>query len=92
MTNARHCWLRRAQQSPPNRAWQQGEPPNLEPQSLENVTAVKCKAPGTMLKESIAPPRSGIAELIFNTVCEDNVTKTVKSRVNLVTISIEFYN
>jgi len=56
------------------------------------VTAVKCKAPGTMLKESIAPPRSGIAELIFNTVCEDNVTKTVKSRVNLVTISIEFYN
>jgi len=39
-----------------------------------------------MLKESIVFPKSDIAELILNTVCEDNVTKAVKSRTNLVTM------
>ena len=50
------------------------------------MTVVKSKASGIMLKESIVFLKSDIAELILNTVCEDNVRKSVKSRANLVTM------
>ena len=56
------------------------------------MTVVKAKASGIMLKESIVFLKSDISELILNTVCEGNVTKTVKSRVNLITMKIVFYN
>jgi len=59
---------------------------------LQSVTVVKAKASGIMLKESIVFLKSDISELILNTVCEGNVTKTVKSRVNLITMKIVFYN
>jgi len=50
------------------------------------VTVVKSKASGIMLKESIVFLKSDIAEIILNPVCEGNVTKTVKSRANLITV------
>ena len=56
------------------------------------MTAVKSKASGIMLKESIVFLKSDIAELRLNTVCEGNVTKTAKTRANLVTMSMEFHN
>jgi len=50
------------------------------------VTVVKSKASGIMLKESIVFLKSEIAELMLNTVWESNVTNTVKSRANLITM------
>ena len=50
------------------------------------MTVVKSKTSGIMLKESLVFLKSDIAELILNTACEGNVTKTVKSRSNLVTM------
>ena len=50
------------------------------------MTVVKSKASGIMLKESIVFLKSEIAELILNTVWESNVTNTVKSRANLITM------
>jgi len=59
---------------------------------LRSVTVIKSKTSGIMLKESIVFLRSDIAELILNPVCESNVTKTVKSKANLITMNIQFYN
>ena len=39
-----------------------------------------------MLKELIVFFKSDIAELILNPVCECNVTKTVKSKANIITV------
>ena len=50
------------------------------------MTVVKSKASGIMLKESIVFLKSEIAELMLNTVWESNVTNTVKSRANLITM------
>jgi len=55
---------------------------------LRSVTVIKSKTSGIMLKESIVFLRSDIAELILNLVCESNVTKTVKSKANLITMNI----